>query len=304
MRRLPLLMIILLLAGTDARAQLRATSVEKLPLPADRFWAAPKFSPDGGSIYYSTAGFDGIWEYRIAGGAIRQITADPRSGYGFALSADGKSIAWRRTRQAEGSLDRLQEIVVARLAGGAPEVAAGGVTLSTPVFSGDALLFTDQAQLRSVRGGSAGTAILGVENTKIVLVRGGARTLYDPVGSGFYLWPSLSPDGAALLAFEQRTGTFVADLEGNVLSRLGRRDAPVWTRDGRWVVFMDAKDDGHDFVSSDIACIRRDGTGVSRLTASTDTIELYPDCSPAGDRIVCQTAAGEILLITYREDGR
>jgi Tol biopolymer transport system component len=303
MRRFPILALLLLLAATGA-AQLRITSVRPLPLDPARSWAVPKFSPDGSRVYFSDAGFDGIWEYTLTGGSIREITRDPASGYGFAISPDGKRLAYRRTYQDAGALERRQEVVILNLSDLSSTVAGRGEDLSTPAFSGGALFFTKDAALQSAGNGAAGPVLLGIENTRIALVRGASKSLLDPFGGGSYVWPSLSPDGASLLAFETSRGAFVSDLGGNVRSLLGRRDAPVWTRDGRWVVFMETQDDGERITASELVCIRPDGTGLTRLTATPDSIELYPECSPRGNLIVCQTAAGALLLLTYEEEGR
>jgi hypothetical protein len=41
-----------------------------------------------------------------------------------------------------------------------------------------------------------------------------------------------------------------------------------------------------------------------KLTSTPGTIEMYPQCSPVSDEIVCSTLEGEILVITYDEASR
>jgi Tol biopolymer transport system component len=99
-------------------------------------------------------------------------------------------------------------------------------------------------------------------------------------------------------------GTFVADADGSRPLRIGRRDAPSWTRDGKWIVYMAEKDDGHRIRSSEIAYVSPDGKVSGKLTSTSRRIEMYPRCSPVDDAIVCSTLSGEILVITYAEAQR
>jgi Tol biopolymer transport system component len=74
-------------------------------------------------------------------------------------------------------------------------------------------------------------------------------------------------------------------------------------RSGKWIVYMDDRDDGHAITASDLYCISVDGRMKVRLTA-TPAIELTPQCSPTENLIVCSTLNGEILLLRYEEGKR
>jgi Tol biopolymer transport system component len=67
---------------------------------------------------------------------------------------------------------------------------------------------------------------------------------------------------------------------------------------------MNDNDDGHTITSSDLFCISPDGRTVRQLTFTKNTIELNPKCSPAENKIVCNSLDGEILLMTYVETGK
>jgi Tol biopolymer transport system component len=144
--------------------------------------------------------------------------------------------------------------------------------------------------------------VLGIEATKIAVAVHGVKKLLDPLGKGNYIWPALSPGGTQLVAVDLERGAFVCDLEGNVNVRLGRRNAPAWTRDGRWIVYMDDRDDGHSLISSDLYAVSADGATTVRLTDTPDVHEMYPDCSPAESIILCSSLAGDLYLLTYGEE--
>ena len=290
-----------------SRAQPRALGVETLPLGKSRSWSQPRWSPDGKTIFYTASDFDGIWAYSTAGGKIVQITSDRGSGYGFTISSDGGKIAWRRTLSGALPGERLQEAVVRDIAGGASSVLASGKSISIPSFVRSDVVYSVGNQVQGVKAGAqpAGTvSILGIEETKIAILRDGVKSFIDPLGNGSYVWPSLSPDGSKLLAYEMDRGTFISDADGSHAVRVGRRDAPVWTRDGRWVIYMADSDDGHAIRSSEIAYVSPDGAISGKLTSTSHTIEMYPQCSPVSDAIVCSTLEGEILVITYDEVSR
>ncbi len=286
-------------------AQPRITKIEKLPLEQSREWSSPKFSSDGRLIFFTAADYNGIWMYDISTKQQRLVTDDPRSGFGFEISPDGKTIAYRRTLNEHKLGGRIQEVVKKDIAAGTTEFIASGDNLSTPVFVGAAVIFTDNFETRnaSTVQSSNRPVVLGIENTKIALLVNGGKRLLDPLKKGSYIWPVLSPDGKKLVATDMSRGTFICDLNGRVITKLGRRNGAVWTSSGKWLIYMNDKDDGHDIISSDLFAVSADGKTTKQLTTTKDVIELYPHASPAGNKIVCSTSSGDILLMTY-EEGR
>jgi Tol biopolymer transport system component len=299
----------LLLAGSCAisAGQIRITNTQTMPLPQGRFWMAPGWAPDGQAFFVTSAQYQGLWRYELQSGVLMQITDDAGAGFGWTVSADGAHVAYRRTLEGTRPGDRTQEIVLADLAAGSSTVMTGGGSVDNPVFSGDALLVNDTRHGYATLGNdgvAAGTVVvLGIENTKIALVNDGGKVLLDPFGDGSYIWPSLSPDRKHLLAYDMARGAFVCDLQGHALVRLGRIDAPAWTRDGAWIISMHEKNDGHVITGSDLFATSPDGRTKVQLT-DTPAIELAPSCSPMDNRILCATADGVVVILTYEEAGR
>jgi Tol biopolymer transport system component len=297
------------LAGSYAisAGQIRITNTQTLPLPPNQFWMAPGWAPDGRAFYVTSSEYRGLWRYELASAALVQITDDAGAGYGWAVSADGTQVVYRRTLNGLRPGDRTQEIVRVDLATGSSTTLTGASSVDTPVFSGDILLVNDVRRGFVTLGNdepAAGTvALLGIENTKISLLKNGRKALLDPFGDGSYIWPSLSPDGKRLLAYDMARGAFVCDLEGNAPVRLGRIDAPAWTRNGAWIISMHEKNDGHVITGADLYATTPDGATKIQLT-NTPVAELAPSCSPVDNRILCSTADGMILVLTYEEVGR
>ena len=291
-----------LFVSPNLQAQPRVTSIEELPLGTERPWQNPRFSPTGKSVFYTSSSFYGIWEFSLELRTTRQVTSDPHSGFGYTISQDGKTIAYRTTTILP-SRRRKQEIVITELGKAEKRVVDTGEDLSTPAFANSKLVYSKAGGTQELefQVPSENVQILGIENTKIALLKGSAKILLDPLGFGSYIWPSLSPDQKLIVAYEVDRGTFVSDLEGNIVSQLGRRDSPSWTHDGQWIAFMDDQDDGQRILASDILLISRDGKEIFRMTETTESIELNPQCSPTEKKIVYHTADGKIFLLTFTE---
>ncbi|MBP1690860.1 MAG: WD40-like Beta Propeller Repeat [Bacteroidetes bacterium] len=299
------LMALVACCAMTAISQVTITSTEKLLLPAGKHWTAPRFSPDGQSVFLTTSGYRGIWQFRPETGALQQITDEPGAGYGFSVSSDGTRLAYRRTSFGANVFDRTQEIIDLDLRTLDAVTLAKARDLSVPVYHANSVLYQEmEANDLAKTAGAATTraVVLGVDDAGIALLLDGKRQSLDPFGKGRYIWPALSPDGTQLVAYEMARGTFVCDLSGKVTAELGRRDGPVWMRSGKWLVYMDDRDDGHALVSSDLYCVSPDGFTTVRLTDTPD-LELEPECSPTDNVIVCTTLNGEVLLLRYAEVG-
>ncbi|MEK7250246.1 MAG: hypothetical protein AAB209_07480 [Bacteroidota bacterium] len=301
MKKLAILLFILMIFKLPTTAQLKVTSAEKIPLNKSKQWSSPQFSPDGKSVFFTTLDYQGIWEYSLTQKVQRQITDDPRSGFGFSISSDGKKIAYRRTLNEKNSQGRVQEIVVKEWSTSSTQILASGSNLSTPSFVGTKVIYSEDVTTRNLEAAIGQPMIMGLENTKIAVVEKGTKRLIDPLKNGSYIWPLLSPDAKKIVASDMSNGTFVCDLKGKVLARLGKRNAAVWTRDGRWLIYMNDKDDGHNIISSDLFCISPDGKRMKQLTFTNNEIELYPQCSLVENQIVCSTLDGDIMMLTYEE---
>jgi Tol biopolymer transport system component len=298
---------VLLAAGMPAAGQIHVTRTETVSLPSSQLWMAPGWAPHGQGFFVTSMNYNGLWSYDLKTGVLSQITADPGAGYGWTVSPDGTHLAYRRTIANADRQTRSQEVLDVDLTSGASTTLKAARSVDLPVYSGGTLLLNEEqrgvAMLSSGESIPVSATVLGIENTKIALMKGGQKTLLDPFGNGSYIWPSLSPDGTRLLAYDMARGAFVCDLEGNVLARLGRLDAPVWTRSGSWIISMREVNDGQVITGSDLYAISPDGLTKIRLT-ETPVIELTPSCSPVDNRILCATADGTVLVLTYEEAGQ
>ncbi len=281
-------------------SQLRVTSMEKIAIPASEQWSNARFAPDGKSIFVTNADYNGIWQYDFSSKLLREITKDKHSGFDFSISYDGSSIAFRRTVVEGDHLTRVQQTVEKSLENGSAIVRNEGNSIATPKFIRNTFAVPEKISASKSVGQTA-VVVPGIEETKIVLYSAAGKTILDPLGNGRYIWPALSPDGKFIAAVEMDNGAFVLNRTTGAVTRIGKCNAPQWTKDGKWIIGMNDVDDGHMLLRSDIIAVAADGSATVQLTSAFDGIALYPACAPSENKIIFNTAFGELYLLTYEE---
>ncbi len=101
---------------------------------------------------------------------------------------------------------------------------------------------------------------------------------FDPVNidrNSLYIWVELSPNGKMLLFTTSDQGVFITNLKGEILYKFGRGvKASNWWNN-RYVVGMITKDNGVDFLDSDIVMLDIK-TGEKLPILTEEDIALYP----------------------------
>ena len=133
------------------------------------------------------------------------------------------------------------------------------------------------------------------EGSRVHVIVGGEERVFAPVDSwAGYLWASLSPDGKRVAFFAAGKGIVIIDLRGQMLAILGNYEMPCWYNND-YLVAQNAKDDGHQFTSSQILLLKADGTFKAELTKPA-SMTMQPTCG--GGRIVYTTIDGLLYEIT------
>ena len=127
------------------------------------------------------------------------------------------------------------------------------------------------------------------EGNRVHVTVNGEERVFTPVDSwAGYLWASLSPDGKKVAFFAAGKGIVVIDLRGQMLAMLGNYEMPCWYNND-YLVAQNAKDDGHQFTSSQIVLLKADGTWQTELTKPA-SMAMQPTCG--GGKIVYTTIDG------------
>ena len=269
----------------------------------------PKLFPGGTKILMSTENYNGLYYYDLEMNSMATVTAASGAGYEPVISGDGSAIIYRVSEYKNRR--RYSSIIKQDLISGTSRIMiTDRRSLSTPrLGSANEIILLDNTDLQrltlSEQAKTANQAaqishkpVAFIENTAIILISAGEKKMIQPMGEGHYIWPSVSPDGQRLLFTKMGEATYITDLDGSNPVSLGRANAPGWSPDGNWVVFMDDKDDGYVVLESDIFAVSADGQQKIRLTDTSDRIEMDPEWGYEMDKLVFASDRGEIFLMT------
>ncbi len=262
----------------------------------------PKFSPDGKSVFFTSANYSGIWQLDYTSKILRRIVEHNGAGYKFSFSEDGKKLFFRTTELKNRK--RFHKLVEYNLTDNTEALLEDDArNLTPPLFvNGSEVIYAKDKNVKILRrnlskSNALKTPVAYIENRDLVLILNGTKKVLNPLGKGIYLWPSVSPDGEKILFTLGGKGTFISDLEGNILAKFGYANYPKWSPDGNWILYMRDKDNGYNYTESDLYVSDKDGRETFKLTDTKNEIEMYGEWSPDGKEIVYHTVKGEIYLL-------
>lgn len=300
----------LLVLPVSLTAQIR--EVEKVAGGTGQFYMNPQWSPDGQFIALSGNGYNSIHILNVASGEIKQLTDIPMSGYGLSWSPDSEHILFRMTRE----VDRIREHApaIADVNSTAEPVVLGEFTHRMPAlpeWGADAskIFMSDGKTINNVVSGvllnaskvasdRPNVALLN-QGSALIIINGDENQSLKPIANAEYINADLSPDGTRIVFEVLGGGMHILEVGTGQLTDLGSGNRPIWSPKGDRIAFMVAKDDGYNYVSSDIYLVNPDGTGRRDLTTTTSLMEMNPTWSPDGTRIAFDVhTTGDIYIIT------
>jgi len=305
------LLVFLMMAILPAQQTLKVERIEALTQKEQGEFSFPKLTPDGSKVIFSGPKFTGLFMFDLEKRTIETLNNEVGAGYEFQISDDGQFVVYRSFTFKKGRkfyslkkqnlLDRSvsvlekesRELSPPRVVNGKIIYLRNDTPLKIDISSSPQLQKTTTSFSRSVF----------VRKRTIVLVEGDRQRELKPLGEGIYLWPRLSPDGSKLLFTFAGDGTYISDLEGNILTRIGYANAPVWSPDGQWIAYMVDHDDGHIYTDSEIFISSVDGKQKIQLTNTKDIIEMYPNWgSKELTKLVFSSLNGQIFLATLKTE--
>ena len=273
---------------------LNVTSIDKVNLPDKAAVAA--ISPQGDYLLLTSAVNQGLTKLDLTSGQSQTLSTAPSAGHNVKISPDGQTVVYR-----EGSFNnkhlRYSTLKCFNLASGASQVLVkptrdlqGYAASSTTVGAVNKGKFSKKA-IGNAK--AQNLPVLSVEKGKLMVTDGGKTRNLSPNGDNYsYLWPSLSPDGTQVLYYVAAHGTYVCNLDGSNVRKVGKMRAPVWYDNNTIVGMMDL-DDGEFIYASTIVAATLDGT--TQTLTGDETIAMYPHA--ADGKIAFSTPAGEAYII-------
>ena len=273
---------------------LNVTSIEKVNLPDKAAVAA--ISPQGDYLLLTSATNQGLTKMDLNTNQCHVLSTAPSAGHNVKISPDGQTVVYR-----EGSFNnkhlRLSSLKSVNLVTGSSQVLVkptrdlqGYAASATTVGAVNKGKFSKKA-IGNAK--AQNLPVLSIDKGKLMVTVDGKTRNLSPNGNDFsYLWPSLSPDGTKVLYYLAAHGTYVCDLDGSNVRKVGKMRAPVWYDDNTIVGMMDL-DDGEFIYASTIVAATLDG--VTQTLTGDETIAMYPHA--ANGKIAFSTPAGEAYII-------
>jgi len=273
---------------------LNVTSIDKVNLPDKAAVAA--ISPQGDYLLLTSATNQGLTKLNLMTGQSQTLSTAPSAGHNVKISPDGQTVVYR-----EGSFNdkhlRYSTLKSVNLATGATQVLVkptrdlqGYAASATTVGTVNKGKFSKKA-IGAAK--AQNLPVLSIDKGKLMITVNGKTRNLSPNGTGYsYLWPSLSPDGTQVLYYLAAHGTYVCNLDGTGVRKVGKMRAPVWYDDNTIVGMMDL-DDGEFIYASTIVAATLDGT--TQTLTGDETIAMYPHA--ASGKIAFSTPAGEAYII-------
>ena len=283
------------------KAQLvEVVSMERVATPEGLVSQIATISPDGS---YAVVGqMDGhkLTKVDIATGATKVLTCNGNAN-GVTISPDGANIVFRTTSFNNKHL---------RLTGlNSVNVATGAETqIVKPSRKLNAGVAVNASGVTAVENGKQRVKAFGASKVSAapvasinyghldITVNGKTKTI-DPQGKGSYLWPSISPDGTKVVYCLSGAGTFVCNLDGSNVRKIGYMHAAKWLGNDM-VVGMADYDNGHEYTSSSI--VVSDLNGVKQTITNDDMIAMYPSASANGKSLVFSTVEGALYIVNLK----
>ena len=238
----------------------------------------PVLSQDGSKMLFTSGDYTGLKVYSFEDGTVQKISDARFAGYEAKFAENGKVLYTVRNK-------------------------AIGQKNNT-VYSCDLSTMKSQAKfsnkiLKNARHSAAMNESVSVytDLSEVVVCKNGKEYRYSPVESqAGYMWSSLSPDKTKVLFFAAGKGIVVMDLNGKVLNMLGNYEAPVWFGND-YVVAQNAKDDGHNYLSSQIMLIKADGSLKKELTKPM-SMSMFPAASLSSvGKVAYSTIDGRMFIM-------
>ena len=273
---------------------LNVTSIDKVNLPNKAAVAA--ISPQGDYLLLTSATNQGLTKLDLTSGQTQVISNAPSAGHNVKISPDGQTVVYREGSFNEKHL-RMSTLRSVNLATGESQMLVkptrnlqGYNVDATSVGAVNKGKFSNKA-IGATKAQKV--PVLSVNQGQLMLTVNGKTRKLSPNGDQFsYMWASLSPDGTKVLYYQAAHGTYVCDLNGTNVRKVGKMRAPVWYDDNTVVGMMDL-DDGEFIYASTIVAANLDGT--TQTLTGDDTIAMYPHA--IAGKIVFSTPTGEAYMI-------
>lgn len=299
--------ILLITAATSSFSQ-SVQVIEKVEVASidNGHFYYPKFNNAGDKIIFTSETYKGLWMFDSDTKVIRNISQKDGVGFNPEFDSSDKYVVCRSNKFE--NMKRISDLLKIDINNGSEtDILMNKRDLNYPMLSANGNVFVladknvvrfDQSFQKQMPLHDESTVY--IESSNLVIESAGVKKVLNPLGDGNYLWPSFSSDGQKILFTKAGEGTFVTNLEGNIIAEMGRANYPQWSKNDEWIVFMEDYDDGVQYTSSEIKAKHIASGSTFNLTQTDDEIEMYPNYSTSTNEVVYHTTDGRIIKLTLQ----
>lgn len=264
------------MSGAVFSQQVVNSNIEKLNVSGFN----PQFTSDGKYLVYTQPNFKGLKIYSFQEKKEEVIAEINGAGYHFRIE---DNLVIYENEKHSGQFSSFNIITGETKAVGADKMLQNSANPSQPKVA------KNRTQLLSVAPSPDLRAIQ-------VILADGTKNVITPLGNNDYINVSSDPSGQRLVFRVSGIGSFVSDLDGNLLLELGNVEFPQWVGLDK-ILYTETKDDGYNYTSSEVFIQSINDGSISHLTDNANLIAIYPSISQALDKVVFTTPEGALYLI-------
>lgn len=298
MKRTTLLGLVLL--GT-ALLTAQNISVEKTYILDVQSGFHPQFNADGTMLAFSSDSYVGLNVYNFADKSVVKVSEEAGTGFQPVFSKTSDKIFFKAIVYKEKL--RHEEVKSYEFAPKKEMVLLKpqrNVKQPQPYENG--IVVNANNKLLKATVGATKTPVpdyVWSDGSNLYIYRNNKIQKLNPVdGANGYIWASLSPDGKNILFTAAGSGTFVCDVDGKVVAKLGYLNAPTWY-DNNFVVGMQDKDNG-DFVTESKIVMKSINGKTEKVLSDPKQISMYPTASSVAKKVAYNTDKGEIYVVELK----
>ena len=311
---IPILLAISLLTACNHNQVTKITSEEAdslyitetitLPKPSAGDFTHPKFSPDNSKLFFTSAGYKGIWYYDLSDSSLEQPTSQNGTGYNFVFSEDGSKIYYQLPASTVSNGEEKYSLVEQNIQSGRINVllTSGEKFTQLKYLSGGNIFFIQNGEPDILNIASKQLEKPANHQTKIVFNEtNGVKNYYKGEEKSLVssedniIWAEPNPINDKILYYAAGKGAVIADSSG-ASETLGDFRAAKWSPEGNFILYMIDKDDGHRVTDSDIYIYSMKGEKSFKITDTKKIIEMNPVWSKDGNMIAFNTLDGFIKI--------
>ncbi|MBK7107229.1 MAG: PD40 domain-containing protein [Ignavibacteriae bacterium] len=294
--------IIFLISSICFSQNIKISSIEKVEI--DQYSSAfyPQFSKDDENIIFTSENYKGLFSHNLRSNQTKIISDENGVGYKPVL-IDEENYVLRNFNFEKGR--KVHSVYLKNINSEKIEIIETSkrqIKIPNQIIGSELLIVENSTVNKKtilhdkfLKTNQTSKAIFS-ENDNLFLIQNDEIKNISPLGKGVYVWESLSNDGEKIIFTFGNQGSFVCDLEGNILLNIKDAHYPKFSPDDKFILFMKDKDDGQKYISSDLFIYSIEENKEYQITNTENMIEIFADWSNDQTSIVYNTILGEIYL--------